>query len=428
MVDESSSDMADEYFMVSPTKHSHAELHAGLWTTRICGIITLVSSLCMIWRAWNRREGLFHRLVLGMGIHLTIFGIANTIGASAIPGATTNAMANVGTTATCTAQGFLIYVTFLTASSYYGSFSMYSYFGTLNNFNSVNVMEIYIHVVVHIYPFCSGIYLITREVFNNSGLGYCFLEVDPIGCGDETAQDYVPCERGPDTQREAQLLQLFWTIFLYIEMLVPTAIMTTLYFRVKANQSNVQIPAKEVAKQAVVYLLVLYAGIFPAAIVDSLEWSRTLSVGANLFSDIMFMLFGLLSMLAYLYFTTGDWLSPEVSDEEDDAEEEDSMQEASADFIFGHLEKALKREGNGMGAIVPQSPASPKPPCGNGIAKRKSKRLSKRRSTSSRYSFNIFDGTNAAGQFADFVFEGDSSDLQTDMAETEKWNAVQNHI
>ena len=45
--------------------HSHAELMAGLWTTRVSGIITLASALVMIWRAWNRREGLFHRLVLG---------------------------------------------------------------------------------------------------------------------------------------------------------------------------------------------------------------------------------------------------------------------------------------------------------------------------------------------------------------------------
>ena len=45
--------------------HTHAELMAGLWTTRVSGAITLASALVMIWRAWNRREGLFHRLVLG---------------------------------------------------------------------------------------------------------------------------------------------------------------------------------------------------------------------------------------------------------------------------------------------------------------------------------------------------------------------------
>ena len=36
---------------------------------RITGVITLFSSLCMIWMAWSRRRRLFHRLVLGK-IHL----------------------------------------------------------------------------------------------------------------------------------------------------------------------------------------------------------------------------------------------------------------------------------------------------------------------------------------------------------------------
>ena len=51
--------------------HTHAELMAGLWTTRVSGAITLASALVMIWRAWNRREGLFHRLVLGK-FHLVV--------------------------------------------------------------------------------------------------------------------------------------------------------------------------------------------------------------------------------------------------------------------------------------------------------------------------------------------------------------------
>ena len=360
-----------------------------------------------------------------MGIHLTIFGIANTIGAAAISGTSTNAMANVGTTATCTAQGFLIYVTLLTASSYYGSFSIYSYVGTLNNFEMVANIEKYIHAIVHVYPICSGIYLITQKIFNNSGFGYCFIEVDPIGCGqaDDSDINYTPCDRGPDSQKEAQLLGLFWTVFLYFEMLVPTIIMVVLYFKVKSDQSNkVQIPANEVAKQAVIYLLVLYAGIFPVAIVDSLEWSTSLHVAANLFADIMYHLFGLLSMMTYLYFTTGDWLAPLDSDDEEDLDE--SLEEPSTDFIFG---QAMKREGNGSEqvGVVEMPKTSSNTSKKSAAGKRKS--VSKRRS-SKRFSFNIFDGTNAAGQFADFVFEGESSDFQLDQAETEKWNAVQDHI
>ena len=38
---------------------------ADEWVPRIAGVITLISSLCMIWMAWSRRRRLFHRLILG---------------------------------------------------------------------------------------------------------------------------------------------------------------------------------------------------------------------------------------------------------------------------------------------------------------------------------------------------------------------------
>ena len=43
-------------------------------------------------------------------------------------------------------------------------------------------------------------------------------------------------------------------------------------------------------------------------------------------------------------------LAPRDPDDDDDLDE--SVEEHQNDFIFGHLEKALKREGNGSGAIV----------------------------------------------------------------------------
>ena len=50
------------------------------------------------------------------------------------------------------------------------------------------------------------------------------------------------------------------------------------------------------------------------------------------------------------------------------------------------------------------------------------------RQSSARYSFNIFDGTNATGTFAEFVHDGDSDDEQTDNEMTDHWAAVQDYI
>jgi len=420
----------------SSLKMSDGQLLAGVWITRATGIITLVSSICMIWRAWARRSGIFHRLILGMGFHLTIFGIANTVGAAAIPSSATNAMGNLGTVGTCTAQGFLIYFSFMTACMYYGSFSIYSCVGTLSTFENVVGMEKYIHVLVHVYPICSGIYLATLKIFNNSGFGYCFLEVEPIGCGGHPASDeFIPCERGPESHTKAQFLELFWDIPLYLLMVCPTLIMAALYVQVDMFQETIQIPAKEVAKQSAVYLLALYAGVLPGAVIHSLEWSGTISVSANLFSNFMFMLFALFSMMVYVYFTTGDWYA--TVDLEDDELDESSHHEmlASTDLIFGHLELALRGEGNGSGAIVkddnaPSSPVPKRTSSSSQQQQQSPRRKSKSRKSSrkSRYSFNIFDGTNASGKFADFIFEGDSEDIRYDHNETEKWNAVQDHI
>jgi hypothetical protein len=348
-----------------------------------------------------------------MGIHLTVFGAANAIGAAAIPSETTNAWDNHGSIATCTAQGFLIYVTFMTACSYYVSFSVYAYVGTLSNFQNIGKMEIYIHLLVHVYPVISGINLIFTEIFNNSGFGYCFLEVDPIGCGVDDDDDSennadsgvdTSCERGPDSHKRAQMLELLWDVPLFLLMIVPTVIMITLWYKVKMQQSAVHIPPNEVATQSIYYLLALYAGVLPSAIVHTLEWIGNVSVAANLFADVMFMLFGLFTIIFYLYFTSGDW---GVYDEE---EEESNHRK---DLIFDQTR-------NGNGAVEGQqgqAPAATTP-----VSPRQKSRKS------CRYSFNIFDGTNCSGKFAEFVFKGDSDDEREDNMETEKWVAVQDHI
>jgi len=402
----------EEYF--SPT-----ELRAGTWTTRVTGIISLVSSICMIWRAWKRRKDcVFHRLVLGMGIHLTIFGLAKAIGAAAIPSETTNALGSHGTIATCTAQGFLIYVTFLTACSYYVSFSVYAYVGTLSNFKNIGRMESYIHLSVHVYPLISGINLIFKDMFNNSGFGYCFLEVDPIGCGvgvdfdsgniADSGND-TSCERG-HSHKKAQILELLWDVPLCILMIVPTAVMIALYCKVKTKQSVVHIPANKVRQQAIYYLLALYAGILPSAIVHTLEWFGIVRIVAHLFADVMFMFFSYFTIMLYLYFTSGEW---GVYEEDDDEEDESS----------NHLDDLISGQTrNGNGAVEGQEgQAAPDATTPEALPRRRSGK-------SLRYSFNIFDGTNCSGKFARFIYEGDSDDEREDNLETEKWNAVQDHI
>jgi len=87
-------------------------LRANEWVPRITGVVTILSSLCLVLMAWLRRDRLFHRLVLGMSFHLTIQGVFLLYGTAAISCTDVNSpLGCSGTTATCSTQGFFIYVT-----------------------------------------------------------------------------------------------------------------------------------------------------------------------------------------------------------------------------------------------------------------------------------------------------------------------------
>lgn len=414
--------------------------------TRVVGIIIILCSILAIWRTWSRREVLFHRLVLGMGIHLVIFGVTYVVGAAAVPAHTTNAIGNTGTMATCTAQGFLIYVASLSAIFYYISFSLNCTKGTSRRFQK------YVHLGVHVYPVCSGIYLASLfSAFNNTGFGRCFLENDPIGCdgsGNDTEEEgYVPCVRGTASHRNAWLVELLWILPLYVAMIVPTAIIINLYLSIRMNQFRSAIPASSVAKQGMLYLGLLYAGIFPWALVRTLEWSDQLNTEMafrlNVFAEIMFGLFGLLCMMFYFYVTDPRWVVGGNEDEDDDEENSVDNHGRMADFIFEPSAEQARDDHDNTESSMEIGDAT-KPMTESSVTHdtrhtsassrsstkdlkiRASRRKSKRKSR--KYSFNIFDGSNASGLFADFIFDADSEDMRNDRKETEKWNACQNHI
>ena len=179
-------------------------------------------------------------LIIGMSIHLLVEGVFLVYGAAASP------LSNFGTIGTCTTQGFFIYVTDMTALFYYCSFSIYSYVGVLNNFESSKIIwvENYIHVFVHIYPICSAFYILSQQGFNDLGFGICFLSGSPAQCWLDSS---IPCERGP----ESRLMNLLYYVPVLLLMILSSIIMVILFVKVRKGQENICIDATSVAKQAV---------------------------------------------------------------------------------------------------------------------------------------------------------------------------------
>jgi len=197
-------------------------LKVNEWVPRMTGVITSLSALVMMFMVWHRRDRLFHRLVLGMALHMLVVGIFLMYGNAATE-----------STATCTTQGFFLYVTSTTGMFYYGSLSIYSYVGILNNFEKSKIIwvEKYIHILVHIYPLGSAFYILTQQEFMSTTLGYCFLGNSPSDTSGTAIGLY--CLSG------------------FMVLLFPSIVMIVLFIKIKKRQEKIFIDATSFAKQAV---------------------------------------------------------------------------------------------------------------------------------------------------------------------------------
>jgi len=339
-----------------------------------------------------------------------------------VPGLSEGKFASLfGTIATCTTQGFFIYVTGFISIFYYGSFSIYSYVGVLNNFKKSKIIwvEKYIYILVYFYPLISGFYILSQKGFNDSGYGVCSMSSSPLGCWlDPTS---IPCERGP----ESRLTVLFRIIPEVLALILPTIVMVVLFVRVRKCQENIFIDAQSIAKQGIVYLVVLYWTILPfliGTLLGRLDFKGIINSQFlhpyYIAIQMNFSIFALWAMLSYFYFSvekkttstkaTGNDNSSKRNATEITLENEMNTLDTSKhhDYIFTSQEFAIQD------TTPMPTPAT----------------VTEKSTQQPRYSFNIFDGTGASGAFASFIHDGDSDDEKVDNAATEHWAAVQGHI
>jgi len=130
-----------------------------------------------------------------------------------------------------------------------------------------------------------------------------------------------------------------------------------------------------------------------------------------LFCGINWALFFFFTSLAYRFFTVDSKKNLKIIVDASSTKSTTQTERTEGGVFGNKTEGEIKSEGDTppVTATVPEE-----------------RRTSQERL--SRYSFNIFDGTNATGQFSDFIYAGDSDDENADDAETMYWGAVQNHV
>lgn len=393
---------------------------------RIAGALSILGGLHIFWRAWNRRRCGFDRIMLGLSIHTILLGIFHLWGSAAIPAGTQGIYGAHGTTATCTAQGFLFQIS-MVVPFYYVFLSCYAWAVVMyGNFDPARYewIEKYIHLGVHIFPIASAVYLFKIEAFNSNGL-HCWIASIPSGCGGNSG---IECLRGP--QNPGLILWIFGGIPAVFFVAFPTIVMGTLTYCVYLRQQQgcmpCVIPPWMVARQSAVYLGSLYWVYVPLFVFCGLcSLKHTQNFGVSLWVSLVTFSMGLWFSIVYWYFSTEDptfacdgcdgkklGSSATHTDCRDSTEpvvNESTCEESNDDVTsITSVVKARSRRSSNRWRIS----------VGDSGSKR----------TSKRFSFNIFDGTASSGMFSDFVFEGDSDDEEKDLAESKQWEHCQSII
>lgn len=276
----------------------------------------------------------------------------------------------------CFAHRFAYAVAIRAGIFYYGSLSVYSYFGVLNNFDQKKYLwcEKWIHFCVHAISFLCYFYnLAVLEKFS--------------------------CEQSSNYTRHNTT---FWYVIKLSFLLTPTFFMIALYYKVKKREQSEQeqpqtqpvcvIRAREIAWQSCVYLFLLYVAMVPIMVMREIEKKKNndrseLRQKCSLFYSFFFFC----TMLVYQYFST------------------DFCTACSKKEVHFNTEEF-------SGTTTP--PGETLPP-----------RIARSSAAALRQSsFNIFDGTNATGGFSEFVHGGDSDDEEADNNETKHWNTIQDHV
>lgn len=373
-------------------EYSQGELKTLALVPKIAALLSLGCAVYMARTAHRHKSRLYHRFMLAMSAHLILFGLANLVGTTAIPAGTPNTWGALGTVGTCSAQGLVIQVS-LCAPFYYVCMSTYSFVAVWHNFKADQYawVEKWIHLAVHVFPVSSAFLLLSMQAYNQPGDNagtVCWIDSLPFGCGDDHI-DTIPCTRGP--QHISLVAGIFAGLPVLFCMVFPAVVMTALYVQVRRHQERIQIPASSVAKQAVVYLFGLYL-TYGVTIVDhSLGWKADKAAGfaMSILSLVTINLIGVWFLVVYVYFSMP--AAPTTMGQSGQQEQPTTTTISQEQSVSSRSSSRDKRADRSI-------------------------------------SFNIFDGTNPNGDFAEFIFEGDSEDEEVDRKETAQWSAIQNHV
>ena len=160
----------------------------------------------------------YYRLLLGMSTFDAMASIAYFMSTWPIPEETPFSYNNVGTIATCTAQGFFVQLGLVGAILYSGSLSTYYLltikYGWKQSQITSSKIEYWFHGIPIVFTIATSVAGLVMEIFNPTPIG-CWINKDPPFC----AESWQPDQYGPPCKRGDNATLYKWTFSLIPQIL-----------------------------------------------------------------------------------------------------------------------------------------------------------------------------------------------------------------
>lgn len=240
---------------------------------KITGFMSIVGSafiVATVLRSKEKRGRVYHRLLLAMAILDVSTSFWFFMGSWPIPQDTPTVDMSLGTTWSCTLQGFFIQLGL--AVPFYNAMLSVNYLLAIRygwSDQKMHSVEPYMHVGALAWPLASAIACLPMTLFNNANL-WCWIAPLPAGCNDDDPDPANHCIRGHNAV-------LYQWVFFYVElwalMLFCSVAMALVVARVRQQEQAVakygsgggntgakkkHAKSQRVAKQALLYVGVFY--------------------------------------------------------------------------------------------------------------------------------------------------------------------------
>lgn len=213
----------------------------------ITGVLSLLGSCSILYDIWTDRKHKlkrpYFRILLGMSLFDAVTSFSTSLSTWPIPRGTEGVYGALGTTGTCTAQGFFNQLS-LTSSFY--NLVLAAYYVMLGTYQmtdeKIAKYEPFMHAFAILPSMGFAIAGLPLTLYNNANL-WCWIAAYPPTCEDNSGRHGdVPCERG----HESWLYRwLFFYAPLWTAIASVTLLMTMLTLSVKKEEKQMIVLQQE---------------------------------------------------------------------------------------------------------------------------------------------------------------------------------------